>query len=194
MVGFLYEHLSTNLLGRIITKNMETKKCKQCQTDIPKKAKKCPNCQSDQRSWFNRHPFLVILLALFLIFVFSVGKSANKVAEEDVSGVTAPVTTASNQNKLPNIGSEGTVSVVGQNQVLLTRTQEAQEKFSKAALAKDTTGLTELVLDGEAFFVKSGTKVLVIDRGSLGVRKIRVLDGDFAGETGYLPMEYIKVQ
>ncbi|HEY4498991.1 MAG TPA: zinc ribbon domain-containing protein [Candidatus Paceibacterota bacterium] len=172
---------------------METKKCKHCQTDIPKKAKKCPNCQSDLRSWFNRHPFLVILLALILLFIFSVGKSANKVAE-NVGGVNEPVTTTPTPNKLPNIGSEGTVSVEGQDQVLLTRTEEAQKTFAKAALAKDTAGLTELVLGGDAFFVKSETKVLVIDRGSLGVRKVRILDGDFAGETGYLPMEYIKVR
>ncbi|MFA5300239.1 MAG: hypothetical protein WC389_18785 [Lutibacter sp.] len=45
----------------------KTKKCKQCQTDIPFNAKKCPNCQSDLRSWFSRHPIITILVLLIFI-------------------------------------------------------------------------------------------------------------------------------
>lgn len=49
----------------------KTKKCRQCQTDIPVGAKKCPNCQSDLRNWFRRHPVLTIL-GVFIIFVITI--------------------------------------------------------------------------------------------------------------------------
>lgn len=79
---------------------METKKCKQCQSDISNKAKRCPNCKADQRAWLNRHPIIVLGL-LFLVFVvFSVGISSNN--ESVVTPVTpiAPTPSVSTQSAL----------------------------------------------------------------------------------------------
>ena len=67
----------------------KTKKCKQCQTDIPALAKKCPNCQSDLRSWFVRHPILTGLAGLVIIVtVLSAigGNSDNKTYTENKEG------------------------------------------------------------------------------------------------------------
>ena len=44
-----------------------TKKCPQCQSEIPEKAKRCPECQSDLRNWFRRHIILTIIGVLFLL-------------------------------------------------------------------------------------------------------------------------------
>lgn len=54
-----------------------TKKCKQCQSDIPIKAKKCPQCHTDLRSWINRHPILSFfgIIILFGIFISSNSKT-----------------------------------------------------------------------------------------------------------------------
>lgn len=48
----------------------ETKKCRECQVDIPIKAIKCSECKSDQRSWIIRNPIKSILLFLFIIIPF----------------------------------------------------------------------------------------------------------------------------
>lgn len=61
--------------------SQDIKKCKFCQTDIPKKATVCPNCKKDLRSWFSRHPILSVILIIFIIWMFasnSVEKQANE--------------------------------------------------------------------------------------------------------------------
>ncbi len=58
----------------------ETKKCKTCYTDIPKKAKKCPNCRADQRNWFRRHP--IITLIIFSILFIQVINTLSRVEEQ----------------------------------------------------------------------------------------------------------------
>lgn len=45
----------------------ETKKCKYCQTDIPKKAKICPNCKKKQHG----KKKIVILIAVILIIIIA---------------------------------------------------------------------------------------------------------------------------
>lgn len=51
----------------------ETKKCRECLSDIPKQAKKCSQCSSDQRSWIVRNPvktFFLLLIGIPMILVF----------------------------------------------------------------------------------------------------------------------------
>jgi len=58
----------------------ETKKCKECQTDIPKKAKRCPSCTADQRSWIVRNPIktiLLIFIGLPILFTMIASSSSN---------------------------------------------------------------------------------------------------------------------
>ena len=45
--------------------NKETKKCKHCQSDIPKKAKVCPNCRKKQGGIFKW--ILIVIVALVII-------------------------------------------------------------------------------------------------------------------------------
>jgi hypothetical protein len=56
---------------------MATKQCKHCRSEIDEKASKCPHCQSDLRSWFQKHPILTIILALFIIPTFLSGLFRN---------------------------------------------------------------------------------------------------------------------
>lgn len=70
----------------------ETKKCPQCQIDIPSKAKKCPHCQSDLRNFMNRHPIITILLVLFgLGVIVSAPSNSNKPTSEVVQVQTVSV-------------------------------------------------------------------------------------------------------
>lgn len=56
--------------------------CKSCKSEIADDAKKCPQCRADQRSWFARHKFLTVLLAVILIAILATalggGKDSNK--------------------------------------------------------------------------------------------------------------------
>lgn len=54
--------------------NKETKKCKHCQSDIPKKAKICPNCRKKQGGIFKW--FLIVIIAL--VIIGSVGGNEDK--------------------------------------------------------------------------------------------------------------------
>lgn len=55
---------------------METKKCKHCQTDIPKKAKVCPNCKRKQGG------ALKTVLIVFLVFILIGGLFGGSDEEE----------------------------------------------------------------------------------------------------------------
>ena len=55
---------------------METKKCKHCQTDIPKKAKVCPNCKRKQGG------ALKTVLIIFVVLLLIGGLFGNSESEE----------------------------------------------------------------------------------------------------------------
>ena len=70
---------------------METKLCKHCQTEIPKKAKVCPNCrkkQSGKLKWF-----LLVLGILFFIGIFSGDSSESNDEPKKTGEVQATTTT-----------------------------------------------------------------------------------------------------
>ena len=58
------------------------KNCPHCKEEILKGASKCPKCQSDIRNWFARHPFISIIIFLFLLW--SIGNIVGK--NNDSSG------------------------------------------------------------------------------------------------------------
>ena len=55
-------------------------------------------------------------------------------------------------------------------------------------------GLDELVISGDAFYVNSGTKVLVIDKNIWGNCQVRILEGKFEGVKGWLHASWVKKQ
>lgn len=76
-----------------IKKGGETKmkKCKSCQKEIDPKATKCPYCQTDQRGWFMKHPILTVILALFIIGIFSAATKSGTKSDGQKIGETNPV-------------------------------------------------------------------------------------------------------
>ena len=98
----------------------KTKKCKFCQTDIPKKAKVCPNCMRPLKS----HGCLFSIL-LFVIIggsIFTMTLNMNDSIQKSVSGVseTSEYITMDDYNQITEgmsydqvkeiIGSEGELS------------------------------------------------------------------------------------
>lgn len=55
----------------------KTKKCKECQSDIPAGAKRCPNCRADQRNWFLRHKILTGLAVIIILIIIAAVAGSN---------------------------------------------------------------------------------------------------------------------
>lgn len=69
--------------------------------------------------------------------------------------------------------------------------EKSEDVVTKASVANDTYGIAELVMNNQAFLVPNCTKVQVIDQ-SFAIRKIRILEGDQIGKSGWVPMEFVK--
>jgi hypothetical protein len=80
------------------------------------------------------------------------------------------------------------IGIGGSAQLIVSRTQTALSALTKAAVARDTYGLSQLPLTGQYFIVNSGTKALMIDSTWTTVR-VRVLSGPMTGRSGWIPME-----
>lgn len=88
-------------------------------------------------------------------------------------------------------GEEGYIKgKSGNPNEILTKTQADYDVFVDTLLSKDTIGLEQFLIDGRGFGVPNGTKVLVIGTG-VGVRQVRVLEGERFGESGWLAVEYV---
>ena len=116
----------------------ETKKCKHCQSDIPKKAKVCPVCKKKQK-----RPFLgIILISLGIIGVIcALGGSDNSdttndsaIQNTEISGTTSIATklTVEKYNAIDfGMSYEDVVAIVG----------EEGENISEVSVADVTTSI-----------------------------------------------------
>lgn len=91
-----------------------------------------------------------------------------------------------------SIGSRGVLADTGGRLVAVGMDENALLKFHQALRIKDRQGSTALLLSGRVFSVATGTNIMVIDYGSVGIRKIRVLDGDRKGLSGFVHEESIQ--
>lgn len=126
----------------------------------------------------------LVLLGIVIVLVALIGSGGDSKKDGKTQ---SPAPTAAERLR---VGEEGILRVEGQEQVLVATSKENLDKVVKALVAKDTEGLAQMVLAGEAFLVDSGTKVRVIDT-ALGVRQVRIFDGGTLGRTGWVPMEFV---
>jgi hypothetical protein len=83
-----------------------------------------------------------------------------------------------------SIGDTGTIT----SPSMMADTVEDWGTGVKAHTAHDDMGVTELIVQGRAFSVETGTSVRVIDLGhweGFSLYRLRVLDGDNAGLAGW---------
>jgi hypothetical protein len=117
------------------------------------------------------------------------------IASGDEKSTPAPANTPTATEQTLSIGEEGIINYnTDRNdcsgQAILGISKEAQDKITKASVAKDNVGLAQLVLTGEAFMVNNCTKVKVID-SAMFLRQVRILEGEQFGEAGWLPYEWV---
>lgn len=75
-------------------------------------------------------------------------------------------------------------------------TKDAYDRLRRAAVIGDLTTVNQMVAAGQLLLVRSGTKVFVLDVGfSFFVPTdalVRMLDGTYAGRTGWLTYDVLK--
>ena len=68
-------------------------------------------------------------------------------------------------------------------------------KFVKSVKIQDKYGAMHLFMSGRVFIVDHGTRVLVIDVKTVfsvpAYAKVRILEGDYTGASGWLPIEFV---
>lgn len=160
---------------------METKQCQFCKEEINASAKRCPKCQGDLRPWIQRHKILTTIGGIFLLFIiFGI-----------ISRDLAKRTPQANISR----GDTAFLRVSGQDDVLVATTEKNLDALVHSAVSKDSYGMAEMVLDGRAFYVDSGTKVLVIGlSGGWTTANVRILEGKNYGDSGWVPIEFVSAQ
>ncbi len=88
-------------------------------------------------------------------------------------------------------GNSGILEAGTQGVVLVATNKGNLEQIVRLSGVRDTTGVTQMVLAGQAFFVDRGTRVLVIDT-TFSDSNVRILDGESAGRSGWVPEEFVK--
>jgi len=157
----------------------QTKKCKYCKESIAKEANVCRFCRKKQYLSLGQVFIIIIIGMITLPIVMTI-----------ISSNTSPSPSSTTQLSTDlRVGDTGTIkSSSGSLLVALTRS-DAKEVIS-LSVAKDTLGVSKMVLDGRVMLVDSGTKIRVIDT-DLFYTNVRILEGKYYGESGWLPNEFV---
>lgn len=70
-------------------------------------------------------------------------------------------------------------------------TKSDLDKVIKYSVAKDSNGLMQYMLAGNAFMISDGTKAKLLNKGFASC-EVRIIDGNLSGRSGWIPIEMIK--
>jgi hypothetical protein len=89
------------------------------------------------------------------------------------------------------VGYVGKLWMPGDTPLLVAIDAPSLDALIAAAAAHDDEGFKELLLNGRLFLVPLNTTVRVLDVGLFKTR-VRILDGQRAGLSGWVPSEYVR--
>lgn len=128
---------------------------------------------------------LLFFLGLVIALVIGCNLIGSSIVGRAQRGIPIPpMSTAT------DTGREARVRLSGGGDVVLARSADAMEDLLTAAAAQDKVAYDAVVIQGDAFLVSSGTRVRVI-RSLTTLSEVRVLDGPFATQTGWVPREWV---
>lgn len=131
--------------------------------------------------------FVVIVggtLALVFLVTFFGNKGSGAPAQNDLKETE---TVKAGDTVILNInGKNGDCSGI----IWLGKTKQAEDEITKASIAQDSYGIYEIFARGEAMQVKNCVKAKAIDL-EFSISQVRILEGDQAGNAGWLPSEWV---
>jgi len=172
----------------------EALKCRFCGSILDKDLKK-NEVKSQEKNFAlsgKRHKsltgcggLLIIFIIIIVIIIITSSSTPNTEPQKINNQTNTEV-----QNNSAGVGENGIL--VSQNEeIAIPITKEYYDEMVKLSVANDTMGIAEMALDDKIFFVKTGTKVLVIDRETFS-RQVRILEGENIGRSGWVPFEFIQ--
>ena len=125
--------------------------------------------------------FLVVLLITLIFATACNNIETNEVIETNKE---------ESKTRILGTGDQGILFMDG-GTIPVAVTKEAMDQMTRSFTVKDEIGFNNLFLSGQAFWAKSGTKVLVID-STFTTSKVRILEGDYYGQSGWVPYEWVR--
>lgn len=168
--------------------------CPDCNNSVSDSAPSCPHCGRPMKYQLPpvNHPQQIVVeqkkktsivtlgcavLAGIALLVFIVGLFKG--------GGSSPTT----QSLAPGIGQQAVLNDNTNGLVYVAKTEAALDALLSAIQAKDKVGFTNALM--QTYGCKQNTKVLVIDR-KMFKRKVRILEGEVANESGWVPDSWVK--
>lgn len=126
---------------------------------------------------------VILLIVGFVILLVAFGgggeKSSSPATQSSILGV-------GEEGILNNNSDKNDVSGVA----ILAVDEKAFDDFIQAQIADDKLGYSQMLGAGRFFVVDNGTAVKVIDTG-FAKRKVRILEGEHLGKSGWIPYEFV---
>lgn len=152
---------------------MALKICQECSKEISNDARTCPHCGKPQKKktrWGLIITISLILFTLIMIIAIAMNKQDGSVS----------------------VGEKGFL-LSGGKLVPLAIDEASFDAWISASAAKDDHGQKILLASSRIIGVQNRSPVLVIDQGTFK-RRVRILDGEYKGKSGWVAMEYVKKQ
>ena len=143
---------------------------------------------STKKRFWKRKGFIYTVAVLFGVPILLAAIGGNSKPAATTQPTVAQTEQPASSQKV-SVGEEGYIKV-SSPKTILANTKTDLDALTKIYLANDTEGIAEFLVGGQGFAVSNGTKVLVLDT-AVGSRRVRVLEGDQASKSGWLPMEYV---
>lgn len=174
--------------------NVVCAKCLELVSDTTTVCRNCGAPQVPQRTsfWRRTSGWVWAAIAGFfaLVAFFAWVAPPAPVSPSPSTEQPAPPPKQRSEKEVRNVGSEARL-IVDSGTVLVAADEAAYKRFLTLAVADDTLGIADMVMQGQAFLVPNGTKVKVIDSG-FARREVRILEGEHFGRSGWVAYEFLR--
>jgi len=131
------------------------------------------------------------IIAVLIIIIIALPDGGEK--KETLPLITPPSNTVTS---VLDVGEEGILNNNSDKNdtsgiVILATDEKAFDDFSQALIANDKYRFNEMINNGRLFTVPNGTAVKVTDIKFPGRTNVRVLEGKYVGESGWIAFEFI---
>lgn len=169
--------------------------CIKCKTPVSSEVQRCPACgKAFPHSRIVKYGSILLVVVGIPVIGF-IGfviyqSSAAKAANESVATPLQPSVIAEQPKPTPSTTAECRIKMTGSSgDVPVFPTAAGLDEYVAAAAAGDNDATAMAFRANSGFLVPAATRCFRVDVGVVK-SKVRILDGDHRGETGWLPTEF----